>query len=476
MTTVAAEAVARPGYLAGFASLEDEVEIDRLQVEGDIPPWLTGKLLRNGPAKFEAGDQPLRHWFDGQAMLHRFSFAEGGRVSYANRFLRTAAYREIEAGRVSFREFGTDPARSVLKRATGIFRPNVTDNCNVNLVRLGDEYVAMTETSRPVSFDPETLDCRAAAFAPPGLHTTAHPHVDPVRGELISFATHFWPRGEYRIYAQSERGQRLIASHQVCEPSYMHSFAMTERFVVLVAFPLVVNPLRLGFGPRPFIENYQWKPELGTQVLVFSREQGDLRASYEAEPCFGTHHVNAFERDGELVVDFVAYDDAHIIDALYLERLRTEAPPEGAGRLQRYRLPLGGGPVVEERIGEPNLDLPRIAYQARNTRPYRYVYGAGVHRDESLAPDFLNQLVKIDVESGEDWTWWEPGAYPGEPVFVPDPERADAEDGGVLLSVVLDGRSASSYLLILDAARMAELGRAWVPHHIPFGFHGKYFV
>jgi carotenoid cleavage dioxygenase-like enzyme len=45
----------------------------------------------------------------------------------------------------------------------------------------------------------------------------------------------------------------------------------------------------------------------------------------------------------------------------------------------------------------------------------------------------------------------------------------------VLLSVVLDGRDARSYLLVLDAASLEELGRAGVPHHIPFGFHGQYF-
>jgi beta,beta-carotene 9',10'-dioxygenase len=44
----------------------------------------------------------------------------------------------------------------------------------------------------------------------------------------------------------------------------------------------------------------------------------------------------------------------------------------------------------------------------------------------------------------------------------------------VLLSVVLDAQAAASYLLVLDAASMEELGRARVPHHIPFGFHGQF--
>jgi carotenoid cleavage dioxygenase-like enzyme len=478
VTMLEAETVARPGYLAGFASLDSEVELDSLPVEGEIPAWLSGTLLRNGPAKFEAGEKALQHWFDGQAMLHRFSF-DAGRVAYANRFLRTEAYREIEAGRISYSEFATDPCRSVFKRMATMFRPRLTDNCNVNLARLGDEYIAMTETPLPIAFDPQTLEALGVAYEPPGMLTTAHPHHDPERGELVAYATNFGPRSEYRVYAQRDRHrQRPIASLSAAEPSYMHSFALTERYVVLVAFPFVVNPLRLGLGARPFIENYRWKPQLGTKLHVFEREDGSLRGTYEAGPCFSFHHVNAFEREDELVLDLVAYEDASIVEALYLDRLRAGAPPEAAeGRLRRYRVALASGAVVEEELCDSILELPRIDYRERNGRPYRFVYGAGAHRDSSAEPgDFLDQLVKVDVEGGEPTTWWEPGSYPGEPVFVPSPRPDRAEDEGALLSVVLDGRSASSYLLVLDAKTMEEVGRARVPHHIPFGFHGQYFA
>ena len=45
----------------------------------------------------------------------------------------------------------------------------------------------------------------------------------------------------------------------------------------------------------------------------------------------------------------------------------------------------------------------------------------------------------------------------------------------MLLSVVLEASSESSFLLVLDASDLSELARAAVPHHIPFGFHGNYF-
>src|SRR5262245_45773267 len=108
----------------GFTSLEGEVVLDALEQKGTIPEWLGGSLLRVGPAKFEVGPTAYAHWFDGLSMLHRFSF-DGGRVSYANRFLESVAYREAMArGRIAVREFATMPSESKLSRVlSNLFDP-----------------------------------------------------------------------------------------------------------------------------------------------------------------------------------------------------------------------------------------------------------------------------------------------------------------------------------------------------------------
>jgi beta,beta-carotene 9',10'-dioxygenase len=142
----------------------------------------------------------------------------------------------------------------------------------------------------------------------------------------------------------------------------------------------------------------------------------------------------------------------------------TAVPPS---ELRRYHVSLAGGPASYDRISQESIELPRIDYR-RNGRDYRYVYGAGMSSD-----DFMDRLVKIDVGSGSTSVWSEPGCYPGEPVFVARP-GSHGEDDGVLLSVVLDGGSGRSFLLVLAAGDLSEIARAEVPHHIPFGFHGQY--
>ena len=466
MAATVASAV--PAYAQGLVTLDHETEVDALPVEGALPPWLAGSLLRTGPAKFEAGERSVRHWFDGLAMLHRYSFEEG-RVSYANRFLHSRAWRAVEeTGELRYSEFATDPCRSLFRRVASMFRPALSDNGSVNVSRVGDEFIAMTETPLPVVFDPETLEAAGVAYEPPGMLSTAHPHNDPERGELLNFAARLGPRSHYRFYAQRSREeQRVIGSVGVRHPGYVHSFGLSERYLILAEGPFVVDPLRLATSGRPYIENYRWEPERGARFLVMERESGALRGVYETDAFFTFHHINAFERGDELVVDLCAYDDASVIDALYLDRMRAGEPIPPA-RPRRYVIGLDRGTVTSEELADTDLELPRINYRRHNGRPYRYIYGGAV------TDRFLGSIAKVDIERGEHSSWEEDGCFAGEPVFVPEP-GAEGEDAGVLLSVVLDSRAETSFLLVLDAATLEERARAEVPHRIPLSFHGQFF-
>ena len=452
----------------GFDSLDVETHVDALPVEGQLPPWLSGSLLRTGPAKWEVGAQQMRHWFDGLAMLHRFAFADGA-VSYANRFLHTRAWRAAaESGQIEYSEFATDPCRSLFQRVTAMFSPKISDNANVNLVKLGDRFIAMTETPIPVQFDARTLETAGVAYDVPGMLTTAHPHLDRASKGMLNYAAKLGPRNSYRFFLvhPGSSSPRTIASKPVREPAYMHSFGLTERWLVLVEFPYVVNPLALALSGRPYIENYRWRPERGTQIHLFDRSSGEAAGPFQTDACFGFHHVNAFETGDEVSIDICTYPDPQIVQDLYLERLR-EGKRVTAAALERFRVNPSSGAVARERLVEEPIELPRINYGRCNERRYRYTWGVGA------ASGWLDRIVKADLERGDSTIWTQEGCYPGEPVFVAAP-GAQHEDDGVLLSVVLDGGEGSSFLLVLDAATLSEIARAKVPHHIPFGFHGQF--
>ncbi|MEI2701801.1 MAG: carotenoid oxygenase family protein [Baekduia sp.] len=464
---------------AGIAEQLEELAPTPLEVTGEVPEWLRGGLIRLTPSQKTFGDRTVDHWFDGAAMLHRFAITDDG-VIYSNRFLDTDFRREaIATGGASVQGFATDPCRSLFGRVQSLWRTPPLDNANVNIVRLGDEHIAMTETPMGVSFDPETLATTGRDPVPlaHGQTTTAHPCQDPVNGDLLNISTRMGAKTEYRILRRTgpaEDELTILARHPSREPGYMHSFAVTDRHVLLLENPLVVQPLKLAaaltLGAGSFIGQFRWKPELGLRVHAFDRESGARVRSWQLPAQFVFHTINAYEDAGAIELDVSAHPDASIIALLGLDNLTSDQPVVAPlPKAVRLTLPLGAGEATARVLcDDVDLELPRINHRRCNGRPYRYVYGNAA-RDAV----FIKDIVKIDVETGEHLLWSEPDAWAGEPVFVARGDTGE-EDDGVLLSVVLDGATGTSFLLVLDAADLSEIARAEAPHRVPFGFHGNF--
>lgn len=464
-------------YAPGLRSFHREGWYTHLPVEGVIPPWLEGTLVRNGPAQFEVGSERYNHWFDGLAMLHAFTF-DHGKVHYRNRFLRSLSYTQARAsGRISRAEFATDPCFTLFGRVMATFRPPITDNANVNVHRIGGHAVAMTETPLPIRFDLQTLNTLGVLEWDDqlkGTVTTAHPHEDPETGAIYTYMTQFGRRHTYdllRIDPGSTKRHRL-ASMPVDRPAYMHAFAMTTRHLVLVEYPLVVNPVHLLTSGVPFIQNYRWEPDRETRFQVFDRDSGAHLGTWKAEPCFAFHLLNSYVDGDDLVIDLAGYDDAQIIDSLYLERLRTGATDGVRATPWRFRLGLSDPTRRAQRyeIASQNIELPRIR-ESLNGRPYRFAWGVA----NEVPGHFTDALVKLDVATGQSKVWHRAGCFPGEPVFVPHPKGSGGEDDGILLSVILEPGSEASWLAVFDAATMDLLGSAHLPYSIPLGFHGAFW-
>jgi beta,beta-carotene 9',10'-dioxygenase len=473
--TSAPTSVAAAPYILGLQTTVDHPDPVDLRVTGSIPDWVSGALLRTTPARFETGKTPLTHWFDGHAMLHRFAIHQG-HVTYRSRYIESAAAREAQhAGELVRGEFGTDPCRTVFERVAAVFHPGaLTDNCNVNVVKRGDEIIAMTETPMRLTFDPETLQIGRTindAAEIKGQIATAHPHHDRGRATSYSYLLHLGVTSTYKLVATDDQtgAARLLAQFVVPHPSYVHSFGMSENYLIMALSPFVVDPLTMAVFGRPFIRNYQWRPELRLRLYVIDKNTGEVVVETTAPAAFLFHHVNAFEDDSTLVADLLVYPDSGAVERLDLDMMRSATPSVVVGQLRRYRIALDTGKVEDVALTDTLFEFPQINYGRVGGQPYRYAFGAG-----SLGSDLHDCIVKVDTTTGETLRWTAADVYPGEPVFVPDPD-GDTEDAGVLLSVVLDAKAAASFLLVLDAKTLTELARATAPHVVSFGFHGGFF-
>ncbi|XP_077448041.1 carotenoid-cleaving dioxygenase, mitochondrial-like isoform X1 [Stigmatopora argus] len=134
-------------------------------IQGTIPHWINGSLLRNGPGNFEFGDTRYNNWFDGMALLHKFKM-ENGRVTYTSRFLRSDAYKKnSERDRIMASEFGTvtmpDPCKNIFQRFFSRFEiTKPTDNGNVNFVKYKGDYYVSTESNLMHKVNPKNLETR----------------------------------------------------------------------------------------------------------------------------------------------------------------------------------------------------------------------------------------------------------------------------------------------------------------------------
>lgn len=468
-----------PAYALGFESLESEVELERTVISGEVPSWLSGTLVRTGPAKFEVGEQKFNHWFDGLGMLHRFSVNDG-EVSYGNKFIQSRAYLEaMENDQISMREFGTDPDPQLFRHVSHGYEPHGTDNAIVNIVKIKDKILATTQMPMPIEFDPKTLKTIGTFDFDDNLpdgFTTPHPQVDRAGGYLYNFTISLDPPVSHNLYRFDGTKRELLTTIPTDSPSFLNSFALTDNYVIMVEQPYRLDYMALIAGGKAFANCFDWKPQEPCKFWVIDKESGEVLRTFDTESFFFLHHINAYEDDDGVVLDMITYKDPKILGALYLDNLRSGGSIP-VPQARRFRLDSDYDRVTSEPLRDAFVELPRIN-EVFSGRPYRYFYGFGGYGSlvggASLTYEFANSLVKVDVEGGPTQIWQQEGCFPGEAIFVANPGGTD-EDDGVLMSVVLDSAASQSFLLLLDARTMTEVGRANVPHHIPFSLGGNFF-
>lgn len=86
----------------------------------------------------------------------------------------------------------------------------------------------------------------------------------------------------------------------------MHSFGMSENYYIILETALAINVLKLkalSMLHVPVVSAIQWHEGYPTLLHVVSKETGDCQ-TYETEPFFAFHQVNAFEEEGEWEASF----------------------------------------------------------------------------------------------------------------------------------------------------------------------------
>lgn len=502
-------------------------EPTRADVKGNIPSWLQGTLLRNGPGIFTVGDTSYEHWFDGMAVMKSFAFKDG-EVTYRSRFLNSDTYKaNMAANRIVVSEMGTmaypDPSKNFIVKAITFLNhtiPDFTDNGASNFIKYGNDYYATSETNYIRKIDPATLETQDKVdymkYLPVNL-VSSHPHYDKA-GNTYNIGTSIAEKGKTKFImfkvpaaAEKDKGKGVPALKNVevictvpCRslltPSYYHSFGMTENYFVFIEQPLKLDILKMATA---YMRGVNWasclkfSPEENTLIHLIDRKTGkELETKYYTGAMVVYHHVNAYEDDGHVIFDVIAYKDNSLYDMFYLSKLKENAgfhdEAYSKPSFKRFALPVHSNKgiavgedmvklkyttasAVKEKEGKlmcqaevlcEGFELPRINYDY-NSKKHRFVYGNCV--EESA---LSKQIGKLNTETKEMVVWSEDNCWPSEPVFIPRPNGESEDDGVVLAAVGNSNPGQSGFILILDGKTFKEVARAYVDTELVKDMHG----
>ncbi|XP_008305705.1 beta,beta-carotene 15,15'-dioxygenase [Cynoglossus semilaevis] len=508
---------------------EERPEPQKAEIKGNIPSWLQGTLLRNGPGIFTVGETSYQHWFDGMAIIHSFAFKDG-EMTHRSRFLRSDTYKEnMAANRIVVSEMGTmaypDPSKNFIFKAITFLHhtvPDFTDNGASNIIKYGNDYYATSETNYICKIDPVTLETQDKVdymkYLPVNL-ATSHPHYDR-EGNAYNIGTSIAEKGKtkYTLFkvpaasANDEDGKPTLKNVEVvctipCRsllmPSYYHSFGMTDNYIIFVEQPFKLDILRMATA---YMRGVSWAsclkfcPEEKTIIhLIDKKTRKEVETKYLTGTMVVYHHVNAYEEDGHVVFDIIAYDNTSLYEMFYISRLKEHGNTYDENyckpTYRRFVLPTSSdkgaavgenlvkltnttATAVKEKEGKlwcqhevlcEGFELPRINYDS-NGKKVKYVYGNCV-----VQSALADKIGKFDTETKKMIYWKEDNCWPSEPIFVPRPNGESEDDGVVLAAVINSNPDQADFLLVLEGRTFTELARANVNAKLQKDVHG-YFI
>lgn len=443
--TETARAPANPFLTGVHAPMKAELTLEDLPVAGEIPAALDGRYLRIGPNPIDA-DPANYHWFAGDGMIHGLRIANGRALWYRNRWVRSESVTQ------ALGEPRTDGPRHVF------------DTVNTNVLGFAGRTLGLVEAgSTPVEIG-ETLETLQYTDFGGTLHGsfTAHPHVDPLTGEMHGICYDASNPTAIRYVVVTGEGEvRREVEIPVEHGPMIHDCAITERFAIILDLPVTFS-METAMSGHPF--PYRWNPSHPARVGLLPREgaaQDIIWRPVEAGYVF--HTVNAYDADdGTVILDVVVHD------AMFS---KSKAGPDSQCKgLERWIVD-PDAPAVRRVLVDPTpQEFPRID-ERRIGLPYRYAYSM------ALTGAFLGAgLIKHDRETGaRQMHDFGPNRRPGEFVFVPSHTDA-AEDEGWLIGLVVDVATETTDLVILNARDFEGPPQASirVPHRVPPGFHGNW--
>jgi len=465
---------AKKSWAQALAHPAAEFPLTQLSVKsGKIPAGFRGTLYRNGPARLERGGMTVGHWFDGDGAILAVHFTDAGAAA-VYRYVQTAGYQaEEKADKFLYSNYGMTAPGPVWLRWT----KTVKNAANTSVLALPDRLLALWEGGPPHRLDLQTLETLGMddlGSLDSNFVYSAHCKCDPITGNIYNFGITYGATTKLNLYKSDFTGKVVQKSTVALDGiSMIHDFVVAGKYLIFFVPPVGLNFLPVLAGISSYGDSLEWKPELGTQILVFDSETLSLVSRNKTEPWFQWHFANGFvKEDGEVAVDFVRFSDFKTNQRLK-EVATGETRTDAEGTLWRVHLnPETGKVTATEELLDQACEFP-VVPASEIGQESRYIYLAMYRPGCDIVAERFGAIARLDTQN-HNLTIADCGEnrYPTEPIYVPD----ISSEKGWIVTVVYDGNSDSSEVWIFDSDGLdrAPVCQLELPSVIPLGFHGTW--
>ncbi|PNS92599.2 hypothetical protein POPTR_018G043000v4 [Populus trichocarpa] len=500
-------------------------------IEGKVPyDFPEGVYIRNGPNPLFGGLKSTSSvfgktghmWIEGEGMLHAVCFdkesddGETWTVLYNNRHVETETYKiEIQRDKPSFLPAieGSPPAilLSYLLNMLRFGKVN-KDLSNTNVFEHSGKFYSIAENHIPQEIDIFSLQTLGDWDINGTWHRpfNSHPKRAPGTGELVVFGVDAM-KPFMELGVVSADGKRLV--HKVdlkfdrCTLS--HDMGVTERYNVIMDFPLTIDIQRLIKG-GPLIK---FEKEEYARIGIMPRcGNADSIRWFEVEPNCTFHILNCFEEGDEVVVRGCRSLESIISESCDMDldkfewvsgRLRSKDPVDQQDakhfkndellfcRSYEWRLNMETGEVKERNLTGTllSIEFPMINPNfngVKNKFGYaQTVHGlasatSGMPKFGGLAKLYFEETANKEWEESEGHIKVEYHEFVGNTfctgaAFVPK-EGWLEEDDGWIITFVHDEDTDTSKVYIIDTKNFTSepVAKITLPCRVPYGFHGAF--
>jgi carotenoid cleavage dioxygenase-like enzyme len=289
---------------------------------------------------------------------------------------------------------------------------------------------------------------------------TAHPKFDPRNGDLLFFG--YAPFPPYVTWHRAGSDGKLLESRPIDTglPVMMHDFIATDDYAIFFVCPSVFHLENVPAGKPLFV----WEPQHGTKIGVMNRKTGDVKW-FQDEAFFIFHFLNAYEENGELIVDGCRMDSLDMTGNSF----------GGKPLIWRWNLNLKDGSMRQSQLHDGFAEFPRFDERLAG-RKHRYGYFTNGDTESPQNATASKGLLKRDYQTGKiEVQDLGKNLAAGEPLFVPRNAKSPEDDGWVIAGWYDQARDRSE-MIVLDAQNFAgaPVARVKLQHRVPWGFHGNW--